>query len=153
VPRNFDFFFGSDDSLFKRQTQIVAKILAAVATAPTSSFTAEKLAEYIPEDVLKASREIKPSGERSAVTERGVPELIILSALLGIGEHLISLRDFFELFFGLLIPGIAVWMVLKGELAVGFLNIFFAHGAIDAERFIVIFLAVQNLPLDAASSV
>ena len=42
-------------------------------------------------------------------------------------------------------------MMLKSEFPVGLLNFFFARSAIDAEHFVVIYLAVQDLPLDAYS--
>ena len=43
---------------------------------------------------------------------------VVLLAFLRVAEHLIGFLDLFELFFGLLVLGIQVGMILPGELPV-----------------------------------
>ena len=52
--------------------------------------------------------------------------LVVLLALLLVGEHVVGLGDFLELLLSLLVTGVQIRVVLAGELAVRLLNVAFA---------------------------
>ena len=54
-------------------------------------------------------------------------------ALVGIAEEVVGLADLLEARLGLRVAGVAVWVVLAGELAVGLLDLRGGRLAIDAE--------------------
>jgi hypothetical protein len=60
-------------------------------------------------------------------------ELIVLRAFLCIGEHRISLGDFFEFFFRRFVARVPIGMVLQGRFAISFLDFIFAGSAANAE--------------------
>src|SRR5439155_25724146 len=68
----------------------------------------------------------------------GEAELIVLRSALLIAEHVIRLLRFLESCLGLLIAGIAVRVVLPGELAIGFLDLVFAGAFFEAQGFVII---------------
>ena len=82
---DFNFFLDSRDSFFKRQCEVVTKILAAAATTAPPGSSAEKLAEYVPENILESSGKIEATAERATIAKCGMTKLIILRALLRIG--------------------------------------------------------------------
>ena len=55
-----------------------------------------------------------------------------------VAEYVVGALHFLEAGFGLLVAGVAVGMVLAGQLAVGFFEIGFGGVALDAEGFIEI---------------
>src|SRR5262249_1850637 len=65
-------------------------------------------------------------------------ELIVLAALLGVGEHLVGLVDLLEAGLGLLVALVHVRVVLPGELAVGGLDVRVARVLRDAENLVVV---------------
>jgi hypothetical protein len=71
-----------------------------------------------------------------------VPEAIVGGALLGVGEHGVGLGALLEAFLRVRIIGIAVGMMLQGELAVGALDLLLARGADYTQDFVIIAFAV-----------
>src|ERR1051325_9479950 len=147
VARDFDLFLDAENGFLESDVEVVAQIVTAAPAPPRAGATAEEFAEDIAEYVLEARGvKIETAGKRSAVAERGVTELVILRALLGIAEDGIRLRDFLEALLRLFVSGIAVGMILERQLAVGFFELFFVGVTGDTEDFVVIALAVQFEP-------
>ena len=65
----------------------------------------------------------KPARRPPAPVTPGVAEAVVQAALLAVGEHGVGFRGFLERFFGLVIAGIAVGMILQRELAVRALDL------------------------------
>src|SRR6478609_2823096 len=79
-------------------------------------------AEHAGEDVLEAAgRPAAPGGEPGAAARHGA-ELVVLLALLGVGEDGVRLADLLELGLGGRVPGVLVRVQLPGQLAVGLLD-------------------------------
>src|SRR5439155_11830765 len=105
---------------------------AAAAEAP-----AEDVAEIaeIPE-VEPLGREVEAPARPAAAVRRA--EGVVLLALLGVGEDVVSRLHFLEALLGRLVARIRVRVVLPGELAVGLLDLVLARGFRDAERLVEI---------------
>ena len=65
-------------------------------------------------------------------------ELVILRALVGIGQHLVGLIDLLEALLAFLIARMQVRVVGLGLLAVGFFDLVLGCVLLDAEHFIII---------------
>jgi hypothetical protein len=75
----------------------------------------------IAEDVGESREDVAHVAEattKTAPTRPLVAVAIVQSALFGVRQHLIGLRRLLEARLGLLVVGVAVWMELKGKLAV-----------------------------------
>ncbi len=70
--------------------------------------------------------------------ETGVAEAIVGGALLRIAEHLIGLAAFLESLLGFLVAGIAVGMMLEGQLAVSRFQLLVGGRAGNPEDFVVV---------------
>jgi len=70
--------------------------------------------------------------------DSGVAEAIVGSALVAVGEDGVSLGGFLEAVFGCGVAGIAVGVVLHGELAVGAFDFLLAGGSFYTENFVVV---------------
>ena len=81
-----------------------------------------------------------PSGWRSEVGPRFPigSELVITLALLGITQDVVGFLDFFELILCALVVGVDVWMVLAGELPVGFFDFVVPRGPSNSESFVIV---------------
>jgi hypothetical protein len=75
---------GSGNSFLETERQIVAKIFSP-GVCSAAAGAAKKFAKDITENVFETCREIKSAGKRTAITESGVTELVILRAFLRIG--------------------------------------------------------------------
>ena len=71
-------------------------------------------------------------------------ETIIERALLPIDQHGVGLGDLFELLFRVRIVGIAVGMVLKGELAVSALNLLLVRSTPYTQNIVVVAFSVAG---------
>src|SRR5262249_33711614 len=65
-------------------------------------------------------------------------ELIVARALLAVDEHAVRFACFFEFFFRLWIPGIAVRVILHRQFAVRALDLLIAGAAFYAQNFVII---------------
>ena len=74
-------------------------------------------------------------------------EPVIRGALLRIAQNAVSLRGFFEFFFGAVVAGIPVGMILQRELPVCAFQYLVVAVPVHAENFIVI--AFRHAHLDA----
>jgi hypothetical protein len=66
-------------------------------------------------------------------------------------KHFVGLGDLLESLLGRLVPGVAVRVILEGELAVGLLDLLVARAAGYAERLVIVALA-QGGPSPAESA-
>ena len=117
--------------LFQGQLHLVLEVLPApTAAAPAALASGEEVLE----DVLEQGAE---AGLEAARPPHGA-EAVVLGALVGIGEDRVRLVHGLEVLLGLLVPGVAVRVVLHGELAVGLLELRLARRARDAEDLVVV---------------
>src|SRR5262249_54909449 len=103
-------------SLFERDLQVVAKVRAAGSPAAPAPRPAENFPEDVSENVVDVGGE---SGSEAFEEIARVPEAIVASSLLRVGQHLVSLRRLFEFLLRFAVPGVAVRVILQRHLAVG----------------------------------
>jgi len=126
---DFDFFFDTVGGFLEFDFQIVAEVRAPrlVRAAVSSS---EKVLENSPsaraEDLAKQIERIVESGARTGARtlKCGISVAVVSSALVGIGENVIGLRNLLETLLRLRVTRIAVRMLLHGELAIGDFDFF-----------------------------
>src|SRR5262249_50850104 len=71
---------------------------------------------------------------------------VVLLALLGVGEDLVSFADLLEASLGGRVAGIQVWMVLTGQLAIGLPDVLVGRRAGHAENPVVVLLGCCHGP-------
>src|SRR5690606_14531922 len=86
------------------------------------------------EDVLEAARTGAAGGE--ARTRSHGADLVVLLALLRVGEHCVRLADLFELCFGLGIALVGIRVILARQLAIRLLQFCIADVLGDAEHLV-----------------
>src|SRR5262249_1020890 len=129
VTRNLEFALDALSRLLQRDLQAILQVFAAAHPAAPPAPAAEEALEEILEDGAEA---------RAAAQVGHGTEAIVLGALVGIGEHSVSLADLLEALLGARVAGILVWMVLTGEGAVGLLQRGVVGVARDAEDLVVV---------------
>src|SRR5207237_9191499 len=120
--------------LLQRQLEIAAEIgalLGSVAAAPAAA-TAEDQVEQVER---AAAETLAP-----LVAEAGVPELVVKSLFLRVGEDLVGLVELLELFFGVLVAGIGVRVNSARFAAVGGFDFARRSGPADAQDFVEVAL-------------
>ena len=85
----------------------------------------------------------------AALLEGGVAEAVIGGALVAVLQDVIGLVDFLEAVLAFLVAGIAVGMMLHGELAERGLQLGVARGARDAQDFVIVALGHAGPALDS----
>src|SRR5690606_5501494 len=88
--------------------------------------TAEEVAQVLDADLLATEPAEAAEAAGAAAPESGGDEaahLVVLLALLGVGEDRVRLRDFLETLFGFRVAGVGVGVELLGELAIGALDL------------------------------
>ena len=110
---------------------------AGGATAAAAGASAEQAAEQVINvDIGAGAAAESAEGVRAGVAAAKAARahacgavaanLVVLLALLLVGEHVVGLGDFLELLLSLLVTGVQIRVVLAGELAVRLLNVAFA---------------------------
>src|SRR5205085_6480346 len=138
------------DCLFEFDRKIVAQILATLSAAASAARAAAEQvaetahAEQIAQNVFKARKgvRIETTKPASSSAHRRMAIAIISRALVGICQHGVGFAALLEALFGLGIVGIAVRVVLHGELAIGSLDLLLIRGACHAQNFVVIAFCV-----------
>src|SRR5712692_2981155 len=121
-----DDLIGAACGLFEFDFQIVTQIVAAsAARARTSTTGYEEITENVGKDFFEALGEVKPAEASRALVplKGGMPEAMVLRASLRVGENLIGLVEFLELFLGLLVARVAIGMVLNRQAPVRFFEL------------------------------
>src|SRR5262249_47229021 len=87
--------------------------------------------------------EIEPRPGRAArrVTDVVIvcPELVVHFTLLRVRQHIVSLGELFKLLLGSFVTGIQIGVVFSRKTAIRLANLFLSRGALDSERFVIIF--------------
>ncbi len=112
-------------------------------TSKTSETRSETTAtEQVTEDAAKLGEDIIHIHTTLSIgtINTGMSELVISSFLFRIAQHIISLGSLLELFLGLFVSRVPVGMVLKSQLAVGFLQFICCSVFINAQHFIIVSL-------------
>ena len=143
-----DLLLAAERRLFKGDVQAHAQVFAPARAAalglPAAEAAAENIAEDIPEaaaeNVAKAAEaaETGAAGAAGGRVERRMAELVILRALVGIGQHLVGLVDLLEALLAFLIARMQVRVVGLGQLAVGFFDLVLGCAFFNTEHFIII---------------
>ena len=126
------YVYGRADALSPGRSVGVARGIAAEAAE-----TAEAASEQIVENVREAS-EALGAGLEAAGIESGKAELIVLGALVLVGEHLIGLIDFFEFRFAVLVSGMEVRMVFLGFFSVSLFDVVGTRVFVDAQHLVIV---------------
>ena len=124
--RKIDLFLAAENCLFKSDMNTgtdVGTFHGAVISGTSASAAAKDISENISENVSKISSiEIETTGTSCATVKCRMAILIILTSLLGITQHGISLGSFFKFLFCLLVSGVHVGMVFFRQYPVCFFN-------------------------------
>ena len=131
--RNFKFGLFSVDGFFEGQFQIVLKVVTAFRSIATS-LAPKKIFEDVVEGIAEAASS-KAETIRTALLSPGVAEHVVALAFVLVAQRLVSLVDFFELFFRrffLGLSGLEIGMVLAGHLPIGLLELVVGRGSFDA---------------------
>jgi hypothetical protein len=147
---NGDPRLGPEECFLELERQIFAKIGAALHAGATAATTAtpEHVAET--EEFSKDIAEILENcgietGARTTTAAQSSMSVAIVSgSLVRIGENGVSLAHFLEFFFRIRIIGIAVRMVLQGELAISALQFYFGNCASHTQYFIKVAFCVRG---------
>ena len=109
----------------KAHIAAAAALGAAAAKEAAKDVFAENIAE-VGENVLHVHMTAAVAAAPAA--HAGMPEAVVLRALVGIAEHFIGFGRFLELFFRLFIAGVAVGVELHGYLAVRLFDLILRGG-------------------------
>ena len=145
-----DFLFDAVDGVIKGDLHVVAQVVAMLGAAALTAAAKEILedaAAHAAEDLAKNIERIVKAApllagrSRSGTAARGerrVAILIVGSAFLRVGKHLVGFAEFLELFLRSLVAGVFVRVIFDGQLAVGLLDVLDAGIVRDAQHFVVI---------------
>ena len=133
--RHADLHRSAAHRVFQGHIKGVAKVRATLSAAASATATAKDIAKNIAEDIGKATAFEAAAG---LTLDPRVPELIVSRALLGTGQHVVSLGGFFELFVRPRIVGIAIRVILHRDPTIGFLDGFVVSAFADAENLVVV---------------
>src|SRR5437588_3656129 len=123
-PRDGQLPLGPEDRILEADAQVEAKVLAALGTGARPG--AHGASEEGVEDVFHAGKAAAEVEAGHALRAR-VAEGVVALPLGGVAQDLVSLVDLLEAGLGLGVVGIAVGMVLEGELAIGALELLTAR--------------------------
>src|SRR6266850_79549 len=107
----------------------------------------ERKAEERSEDVLEIGEDLRvEAAETLGAAEAGMAEPVVAGALLLVGQDGVGLGRFLELLLGVLVAGVAIGVMLHGELAVGLLDLGLTGLAPDPEHLVVVALLHRSAP-------
>src|SRR5690606_40077271 len=78
------------------------------------------------------------TAETALVIDAGVAELVVGSALLVVGQHLVGFFCLFEFVLGHGIARVTVRVIFHGQAAIGFLDVLGIGSPLDTQHFVVI---------------
>ena len=120
------------NGFLKRDLEGIAQIRPALRALSTSAATAtaKNIAEHIAENIREAAalKSATPHGR----IHSGMPELIIGTALLAIGQDLVSLSRLLELGICVRIIRIAIRVILHGNAAISLFDVRLGSGSIHS---------------------
>lgn len=145
---DIDLLLAAERRLFKGDVQAHAQVFTAARAAAlglaaaeaAAENVAEAAAENVTEDIAEAAEAAKPgaAGAAGGRVKRRMAELVILRALVGIGQHLVGLIDLLKALLAFLVARMQIRVVGFGQLAVGFFDLVLGCAFFDAEHFIII---------------
>src|SRR5215472_7437086 len=115
------------------------RTLAARRAASMTRETRKQVGEIdVLEDRLRTAESLLPVRRRPEILPRGMAtQLIVGRSLLGILQRLVGLRNLLEALLGVGLLGY-IGVILARELAIGFLDVLCARGAINTERSVIV---------------
>ncbi len=131
------------ERLLQVDLHVVAKIGAALAARGAAAAAPAAHAENAFEDIGEGGAEIGAEAgpaAHAALLEGGVAETVIGGALVAVLQNVVGLVDFLELVLALGVAGIAIRVMLHGELAEGRLEVDLGAFTGNTQDFIVVAL-------------
>ena len=139
---DFEFLLDALVDLLEVETYPSSEVSATHHVTPSSAREASEPAEVkasAPEEVAEAAKYIlhghtattEASASCSTAPYTCVTELVIPLAFLWVTQYVVGLGKLLELLLCLFVSWIFIWVVLDGELAVGFLELFIARPLAD----------------------
>src|SRR5262249_50050443 len=144
--RHTDLCAFAGEGVVEGNLEVIAQVGTALAarSGAAAAPAAHELAEQIVENVRHGGGEIRaepvPAAAHAATFERGVPELIVGSALLRILERLVGFVQLFETVLRRLVARPAVGVAFLGETAEGGLDVLLAGVPGNPEDIVVVAL-------------
>jgi hypothetical protein len=129
---------GAEDRFLEGEVEVVAQVAAPARSAPRPAAEHVPEAEEVTEDVAEVGEDRGIEAARAA--QAGVAVGVVALLLVGVAEHAVGLGRLLEALLGLLVPGVAVGMILEGELPVGGLDLLIGGGPRDPEDLVVVAL-------------
>ena len=117
------------------------------AEAPAEA-AAEEAREDVPEVAEVAEALEARAAEAGARVEGGVAVLVVLRALVVVGEDLVGLVDLLEALLAGLVARMQIGMVLLGELSICFFDLLGARALLQAEHLVVIAFVCHSVLTD-----
>jgi hypothetical protein len=114
--------------------------LYVVTSASSASPASEEVAKHSPtatEHFSESREDVFGRAKSGAAFNASVTVAIVASSLFGIANNLIRFGSFFELCADFFVTGIAVRMILNGQLAIRFRDTAIRLVASDAEHFVI----------------
>ena len=140
------FLFHAEESFLKFESQVFAKIRAALYSAAAASTTAEHIAKTkeLAEDVAEILEHtgIESGALRSCAAEPGMSIAVVHGPFFGVGEDGVGFADFFEPLLRVRIIGIAVGVVLQRKLAICALQFDVSDCAGNAQNLVIVSFCV-----------
>ena len=130
-----DLYLGAD--VLAAHGGVRRTLRAAEAAEAAAETSAKAAAEEIVQNVGKAAEALGARLEAGRI-ERGEAVLVVLRALIGVGEHLVGLVDLFELLLALLVAGVQVGVEFLRLFPVGFLYVVGTGALVDTKYLIII---------------
>ena len=144
IADEVDLLLAAQRGLLEGEGQVVAQIVAG--NGAIAARGAAAAGEERGKDVLKAAEaaakaaEIAIPAAAKAALRAVMSELVVLSALLGIRQHLIGLVDLLEALLRFFVARVDIGMVLLRELSIGALDGRFIRAPVHAENLVIISL-------------
>ena len=148
VASHSDLRLGAERGLFELQRQIFAQISATLGPcAPTTTSATKEITktEKVSEDVAEVLEDARiEAGSAGGGADSGMSEAVVSGALVLVGKNGVGLAALLEFFFRVGIVGIAIGVILHGQLAVGTLDLSIAGRTADAQHLVVVAFSVRS---------
>ena len=118
--------------------------LVCTSLAATAEAAAERTAEHI-ENIFKAAETTCTA--HAVRIYACMTEPVVLTLFIGVRQNAVGFIDFLEFFFGFLVAGVLVGVILHGHLTKGLFDLLLACPFLQAKHFIVIAFFCHNKPL------
>src|SRR5882724_2480186 len=148
----FQDFLRTEDRFLERQLHVIPQVGASPRGAATTAATSTEPKQFLKDpadtgkDVLKTTKPLETS-----ILQPLVAVLVIETTLVRIMEHFVRLRRLLKFFLGFSVIRIAVWMVLKRQLAIAFFHLVFCGSPCYTEDVVIVPFGHSVISLSVSS--